>query len=88
MFSTSEAEELTELLICLFLDRRLEGLSMLLYECLLSVISYFTHEEWSTSCKKVAKSLASRLLATALLFFLGQIVRFMLSVRKNVEDRM
>lgn len=61
MFSTSEAEELTEVLICLFLDRQLEGLSMLLYECLLSVISYFTHEEWSTSCKKVAKSLASRL---------------------------
>ncbi|XP_048135680.1 uncharacterized protein LOC125315271 [Rhodamnia argentea] len=61
IFSTSEAEELTEVLICLFLDRQLEGLSMLLYECLLSVISYFTHEEWSTSCKKVAKSLASRL---------------------------
>ncbi|KAF8039486.1 hypothetical protein BT93_B1882 [Corymbia citriodora subsp. variegata] len=61
MFSTSEAEELTEVLICLFLDRRLEGLSMLLYECLLSVISYFTHEEWTTSCKKVANSLASRL---------------------------
>ncbi|KAI4383778.1 hypothetical protein MLD38_009578 [Melastoma candidum] len=61
IFSSLEAEELTQIIIRLLLDRRLEGLSMLLHECLSSVINYFTNEEWSISCNKVAKSIASRL---------------------------
>lgn len=60
IFSTSEAEELIEVIICLFLDRQLQGLSMLFYECMLSVISCFTEKEWHYSCEKVAKSLACR----------------------------
>ncbi|KAL5565803.1 hypothetical protein UlMin_028967 [Ulmus minor] len=60
MFSTSEAEELVEVIISLFLDRLLQGLSLLLYDCMESVISYFTDEEWKTSCDKIAKSLAGR----------------------------
>ncbi|XP_057954499.1 uncharacterized protein LOC131148654 isoform X2 [Malania oleifera] len=60
IFSTSDAEELVVVIICLFLDRQLQGLSMLLFECLLSIIGYFTDNEWNTSCKKIAKSLASR----------------------------
>lgn len=60
IFSTSEAEELIEVVICLFLDRQLQGLSMLFNECMLSVISCFTEKEWHCSCEKVAKSLACR----------------------------
>lgn len=61
-FSTSEAEELIIVVISLFLDRRLEGLSVILYKCLLAAISYLTDDQWNTSCEKVAKSLANRLL--------------------------
>ncbi|KAK4607555.1 hypothetical protein RGQ29_001417 [Quercus rubra] len=60
IFSASEAEELIEVIIFLFLDRQLHGLVMLLYECMQSVISYFTDNEWKTSCNKIAKSLACR----------------------------
>ncbi|KAK7855804.1 hypothetical protein CFP56_026464 [Quercus suber] len=60
IFSTSEAEELIEIIIFLFLDRQLHGLVMLLYKCMQSVISYFTDNEWKTSCNKIAKSLACR----------------------------
>lgn len=65
MFSTSEVEELIEVIISLFLDRQLEGLSALLYNCLLAAIGYLTDEQWNISCEKVAKSLANRLLSVS-----------------------
>ncbi|PIN09609.1 hypothetical protein CDL12_17817 [Handroanthus impetiginosus] len=34
---------------------------MVLYESMISIINFFRDEEWPNSCKKVAKSLASRL---------------------------
>ncbi|KAF8395282.1 hypothetical protein HHK36_019225 [Tetracentron sinense] len=61
IFSTSEAEELAGLIIWLLLDRQLQGRSLLLYECILSVINSFTDKEWNISCKKVAESLAYRI---------------------------
>ncbi|XP_077210588.1 actin protein 2/3 complex subunit-like protein [Tasmannia lanceolata] len=61
IFSTSEVEEFLGVIIYLFLDRRLQGLSLLLHECMLSVISFFTDSEWISSCEKVANSLAYRL---------------------------
>lgn len=60
IFSTSEAEELVEVIVCLFLDHQLHGLVLLLYECLQSLISYFTDKEWKTSCNEIGKSLACR----------------------------
>lgn len=57
---TSEAEELLEVVISFFSDRQLQGLSVLLYECMQAVIGYFTDKEWSTSCEKIAKSVACR----------------------------
>ncbi|KAJ8749952.1 hypothetical protein K2173_013867 [Erythroxylum novogranatense] len=60
-FSASEAEEFIEIIIFLYLDTQLQGLLIQLYECLQSVISCFTDEEWSTSCVNIAKSLACRL---------------------------
>ncbi|PSR95219.1 SMC5-SMC6 complex localization factor protein [Actinidia chinensis var. chinensis] len=60
IFSTSEAEELVVIIICLFLDRQLLGLSVILHECMLSVINFFAEDEWSTSCEKVAKTIACR----------------------------
>lgn len=64
MFSTSDAEEIIEVIISLFLDRQLQGLSALLYECLQTLIDYLTDEEWLSSCKKIAKYLARRLILT------------------------
>ncbi|CAL5436149.1 unnamed protein product [Camellia sinensis] len=58
ILSTSEVEELVVLIINLFLDRQLVGLSVILYECMLSVINFFTDNEWNTSCETVAKSIA------------------------------
>ncbi|KAJ0020681.1 hypothetical protein Pint_32058 [Pistacia integerrima] len=60
IFSTEEAEMLVEAVICLFLDRQLLVLSVHLHQCLQSAISYFTEQEWNTSCEKIAKSLAHR----------------------------
>ncbi|KAG7950355.1 hypothetical protein I3843_13G107900 [Carya illinoinensis] len=60
VLSTSEAEELVEVIIFLFLDHQLHGLAVLLYECMQSLISYFTEKEWKNSCNKIAKSLACR----------------------------
>lgn len=62
ILSTSEAEELVEVIIFLFLDHQLHGLAVLLYECMQSLISYFTEKEWKNSCTKITKSLACRLL--------------------------
>lgn len=61
MFSTSEVAELLEVIICLFLDRMLQGLMVLLYDSMQSVINYFTDKEWRAFCEKIAKSLACRL---------------------------
>uniref|UniRef100_A0A5B7BZX9 Coiled-coil SMC6 And NSE5 INteracting (CANIN) domain-containing protein n=2 Tax=Davidia involucrata TaxID=16924 RepID=A0A5B7BZX9_DAVIN len=60
IFSISEAEDLLGVIICLFLDRQLLGLSVILNECMLSATSFFTDNEWSTSCEEVAKSLTCR----------------------------
>ncbi|XP_022755581.1 uncharacterized protein LOC111303518 isoform X2 [Durio zibethinus] len=57
---TSDRQELAEVIICLFLDRRLQGLSVLMRSCMQSVISSFTEEEWINSYSEIAKSLASR----------------------------
>ncbi|XP_068643672.1 uncharacterized protein [Aristolochia californica] len=61
IFSTAEAEYFFGVLIKLFLDRRLEGLYLLLGECLLSLINFFTDDEWISSSKNAAKSLAERI---------------------------
>ncbi|XVE59021.1 hypothetical protein DITRI_Ditri05aG0011000 [Diplodiscus trichospermus] len=58
---TSDCQELAEVSICLFLDRRLQGLSVLMRNCMHSVISSFTEEEWINSYSEIAKSLASRI---------------------------
>ncbi|KAB2606644.1 hypothetical protein D8674_006361 [Pyrus ussuriensis x Pyrus communis] len=60
IYLTSEAEELIKVIICLFSDRQLQGLSVLLHECMQSAISYFTEKEWDSSCEKIANSLACR----------------------------
>ncbi|KAJ4979348.1 hypothetical protein NE237_010128 [Protea cynaroides] len=61
IFSSSEAKEFLGVIISLFLDRQLQGLSSLLFECMMAIISYFEDQEWNISCVEVAKSLASRL---------------------------
>ncbi|AEC08083.1 actin protein 2/3 complex subunit-like protein [Arabidopsis thaliana] len=60
IFTTSQVEQIAEILVSLLLDRSLLGLSILLQECLISVIGSFKEEEWISSCKKIANSLASR----------------------------
>ncbi|XP_047317333.1 uncharacterized protein LOC124920813 isoform X2 [Impatiens glandulifera] len=57
-FSNSEAEELLVDVGYLFLDRHFMGLSVILSECLLSAVSFFTDGEWNISCEKIAHSLA------------------------------
>ncbi|KAL4591598.1 hypothetical protein LXL04_004567 [Taraxacum kok-saghyz] len=61
IFSVSEAEELVVATICLFMDRQLLGLSVDLYECILSLINFFKDEEWTASCTKIAKAVALRI---------------------------
>lgn len=60
IFSTLEAEDFLGVIISLFLDRQLLGLSMILHACMYSVISFFKDEEWHDSCERVAKSLCCR----------------------------
>ncbi|XP_010414588.1 PREDICTED: uncharacterized protein LOC104700724 isoform X2 [Camelina sativa] len=60
IFSTSQVEQIAEILVLLLLDRGLLGLSLLLQECLISVVGSFKDEEWVSSCKKIAITLASR----------------------------
>ncbi|CAL1404173.1 unnamed protein product [Linum trigynum] len=55
-----EAETLLEVVVLLSLDRKLEGLLLLLRETVQSVINYFTDEEWQGACQNVARSLACR----------------------------
>ncbi|XP_010510682.1 PREDICTED: uncharacterized protein LOC104786908 [Camelina sativa] len=60
IFSTSQVEQMAEILVLLLLDRGLVGLSLLLQDCLISVVGSFKDEEWVSSCRKIAISLASR----------------------------
>lgn len=60
IFATSEAEKIAGIVVFLFLDRKLQGLSMILNKCMLSVIYFFKDKEWETSCANVAKHLAFR----------------------------
>lgn len=62
IFSTSEVEEFLGIIILFFLDRKLEGLSLSFDECMQSVMSFFTDDEWLTSSRNVANALAYRLL--------------------------
>ncbi|XP_058753884.1 uncharacterized protein LOC131627067 [Vicia villosa] len=59
-FTTVEAEEIVEVIICLFLDRRLQGLLVLLSDCMQATVNYFTDQEWCTSCENRAKFIACR----------------------------
>ncbi|CAG7902408.1 unnamed protein product [Brassica rapa] len=60
IFTASQLEQLAEVLVWLLLDRGLQGLSLLLQESLISVTESFREEEWVSSCKNIANSLASR----------------------------
>ncbi|KAF3581461.1 hypothetical protein DY000_02030412 [Brassica cretica] len=60
IFNASQLEQIAEVLVWLLLDRGLQGLSLLLQECLISVTESFKEEEWVSSCKNLANSLASR----------------------------
>nr|GLL43140.1 uncharacterized protein LOC109193036 [Ipomoea trifida] len=61
VFSTEEVEGLIVVIICMFMDRQLLGLSLILDECLHSLISFFNESEFDVSCVKIAKSLTCRL---------------------------
>ncbi|XP_019199355.1 PREDICTED: uncharacterized protein LOC109193036 [Ipomoea nil] len=61
VFSTEEVEDLIVVIICMFMDRQLLGLSLILDECLHSLISFFSDSEFDVSCVKIAKSLTCRL---------------------------
>ena len=60
IFSASEAEELLIIVISLLLDRGLEGLLIILGDCLNSLALYFDTSEWESSCVMVAESIAKR----------------------------
>ncbi|KAF7022053.1 hypothetical protein CFC21_034896 [Triticum aestivum] len=60
IFSPSEAQDVLVIVISLFLDRRLEGLLLILGDCLNSLISYFNTSEWESSCLMVAESISKR----------------------------
>uniref|UniRef100_K4AK42 Coiled-coil SMC6 And NSE5 INteracting (CANIN) domain-containing protein n=1 Tax=Setaria italica TaxID=4555 RepID=K4AK42_SETIT len=60
IFSPSEAEQLLVIVISLLLDRGLEGLLLILGDCLNSCISYFNTSEWESSCVVVAESITQR----------------------------
>ncbi|XP_020095759.1 uncharacterized protein LOC109715246 isoform X2 [Ananas comosus] len=60
IFSTSEAEDFLIIVICLFLDRKLVGITSILSECLQSIIGSFSDSQWDESCVKVAESIAHR----------------------------
>uniref|UniRef100_A0ACD5VHG5 Uncharacterized protein n=1 Tax=Avena sativa TaxID=4498 RepID=A0ACD5VHG5_AVESA len=60
IFSTSEAEDLLVIVISLFLDRQLEGLLLILGDCLNSLVLYFNPSEWESSCLMVTESISMR----------------------------
>ncbi|XP_020259995.1 uncharacterized protein LOC109836495 isoform X2 [Asparagus officinalis] len=61
IFSASEAADLLAVIVRIYLDRQLQGLSVILNECMQSVISFFSDSEWDFGCKKVAHSVACRI---------------------------
>ncbi|KMT02356.1 hypothetical protein BVRB_9g205800 isoform B [Beta vulgaris subsp. vulgaris] len=61
ILSTQEVEEFIGILICLFLERQLLGLSGALHNCLRSAINFFEEKEWNRSCEEVVKSIADRI---------------------------
>ncbi|KAL6850149.1 hypothetical protein ACP4OV_020776 [Aristida adscensionis] len=61
IFSTSEAEELLFIVISLYLDRGLEGLLLILGDCVNSLVLYFNTSEWESSCVRVAESITKRI---------------------------
>lgn len=78
IFSAVEAEEIVEVTICLFLDRQLQGLLILLNDCMGAVVNYFTDQEWSTSCQNIAKFIGCRLLTLVFSFgfYVGKIIEY------------
>ncbi|KAI0513396.1 hypothetical protein KFK09_009416 [Dendrobium nobile] len=58
IFSVSEAEEVLIVIIRLFLSRQLQGISFILTDCMQSILSFFTEDEWAVSCEKVAHDIA------------------------------
>ncbi|XP_057456079.1 uncharacterized protein LOC130747226 isoform X2 [Lotus japonicus] len=60
IFSTVEAEEIVEIIICLLLDRQFQGLLVLLNDCMQAIVNYFTDQEWHSSCENIAKFIACR----------------------------
>ncbi|XP_020214916.1 uncharacterized protein LOC109798895 [Cajanus cajan] len=60
IFSAVEAEEIVEIIICLFLDRQFQGLLVLLNDCMEAIVNYFTDQEWCSSCENIAKFIACR----------------------------
>ncbi|CAL4924091.1 unnamed protein product [Urochloa decumbens] len=60
IFSPSEAEEFLVIVISLLLDRGLEGLLLVLGDCLNSLVLYFNTSEWESSCVMVTESIAQR----------------------------
>lgn len=60
IFSSSEAEDLLVIVISLFLDRQLEGLLLILGDCLDSLVLYFNTSEWENSCLMVAELISKR----------------------------
>ncbi|XP_078440629.1 actin protein 2/3 complex subunit-like protein [Wolffia australiana] len=61
LFSMSEVEEFFDIIVWLFLDHQLQGISFLLNECMLSLITFFTDKEWPDSSVKIVNSIASRI---------------------------
>ncbi|KAK9691187.1 hypothetical protein RND81_09G181800 [Saponaria officinalis] len=60
IFSTVEAQELVATVVCLFLERKLLGLTSQLHDCLLSAIHYFEEKEWNSSCEQVTQTIIVR----------------------------
>ncbi|XP_027360672.1 uncharacterized protein LOC113868894 isoform X1 [Abrus precatorius] len=60
IFSIVEAEEIVEIIICLFLDRQFQGLLVLLSDCMQAIVNYFTDQEWCSSCENIAKFISCR----------------------------
>ncbi|RYR74427.1 hypothetical protein Ahy_A02g009144 isoform D [Arachis hypogaea] len=48
-----EAEELIEIIICLFLDRQFQGLLVLLNDCVEAIVNYFTDQEWHSKSEEL-----------------------------------
>ncbi|KAH9619325.1 hypothetical protein KSS87_013486 [Heliosperma pusillum] len=71
IFSTLEAQELVTTTVCLFLERKLLGLTSELHDSLLLAINYFEEKEWCSSCEKVTTSITDRLWSAVCTMLLG-----------------